>query len=242
MRIDVLSDAGAVARAAASLIAAEARAAVAARGRFVVALSGGRTPWTMLRALADEDVPWEGVHVFQVDERVAPDGDPDRNLTHIRESLLAHCPLPADHVHAMPVELSDLAAGTAWYSDQLRLVAGAPPVLDLVLLGLGPDGHTASLVPGDPVLGVTDASVSLTGVYQKRNRMTLTYPVLNRARRVVWLVTGPEKAEMLARLLSGDRSIPAGRIEGERAVVLADRAAAARSGQTTSTPLQSVKG
>src|SRR5499426_4192714 len=133
MRIKVLADAEAVAHAAASLTAAQARAAVAARGRFVVALSGGRTPWTMLRALADEDVPWAGVHVFQVDERVAPDGDPDRNLTRIRESLLAHCPIPVDQVHAMPVESADLAAASRGYAEILQLVAGSPPVLDLAI-------------------------------------------------------------------------------------------------------------
>ncbi len=242
MRIQVLADAEAVAHAAASLTAAEARAAVAARGRFVVALSGGRTPWTMLRALADEDVPWAGVHVFQVDERVAPDGDPDRNLTHIRESLLGHCPIPADQVYAMPVESADLAAGSAQYARLLQIVAGSPPVLDLALLGLGPDGHTASLVPGDPVLGVADVSVALSGVYQKRRRMTLTYPVLDRSRRIVWLVTGAEKAGILARLLAGDRSIPAGRVDGERALVLADQSAAARSGESKSTRLQTVEG
>src|SRR5262245_30823982 len=196
----------------------------------------------MLRALADEDVPWPGVHVFQVDERVALDGDPDRNLTHIRESLLAHCPIPADQVYAMPVESADLAAASAQYARLLQIGAGTPPVLDLALRGLGPDGHTASLVPGDPVLGVADASVALSGVYQKRRRMTLTYPVLKRSRRVVWLVTGAEKAEMLPRLLAGDRSIPAGRVEGERALVLADQAAAARSGEATPAPLQSVEG
>src|SRR5882672_415122 len=112
MVITVLADADAVAREAASIIAAEARAAVAARGRFIVAVSGGHTPWRMLRALAGEDVPWAGVHVLQVDERVAPEGDPDRNLTHIRESLLAHGPMPADQVHAMPVDAPDLAAGS----------------------------------------------------------------------------------------------------------------------------------
>ena len=242
MRIQVLADAEAVARRAASLTASEARASVAARGRFIVALSGGRTPWTMLRALADEDVPWAGVHVFQVDERVAPDGDPDRNLTHIRESLLAHCPIPPHQVHAMPVESADLAAGSALYAEVLELAAGSPPVLDLVLLGLGPDGHTASLVPGDPVLGVTDASVALSGSYQGRRRMTLTYPTLNRSRQIVFLVTGAEKAQMLPRLLSGDRSIPAGRIGRERALVLADPSAAARSGEATTMPLQSVEG
>jgi len=227
--IRVLADAEAVAQAAAALTAAEARAAVAARGRFVVALSGGRTPWTMLRALAAEDVPWAGVHVFQVDERVAPDGDPDRNLTHLRESLLARCPIPADQVHAMLVESPDLAVASEQYAELLRLVAGSPPVLDLAVLGLGADGHTASLVPGDPVLCVTDTPVALTNPYQRRRRMTLTYPVLNRSRRVVWLVTGAEKADPLARLLAGDRTIPAGRIERGHALVLADRAAAARS-------------
>jgi 6-phosphogluconolactonase len=238
MRVQVLTDAEAVARTAASLIATEARAAVAAHGRFVVALSGGRTPWTMLRALADEDVPWPGVHVFQVDERVAPDGDPDRNLTHIRESLLAHCPIPAEQVHAMPVESADLEEGSTRYAELLRLVAGSPPVLDLALLGLGGDGHTASLVPGDPVLAVTDSSVALTDRYQGRYRMTLTYPVLNRSRRILWLVTGPEKAEMLARLLAGDLSIPAGRVSRDAALVLADREAAARSAEAVSTTPQ----
>jgi len=242
MKIQVLADAEAVAHAAASLTAAEARAAVAARGRFVVALSGGCTPWTMLRALADEDVPWAGVHVFQVDERVAPDGDPDRNLTHIRESLLANCPIPADQVYAMPVESADLAAGSTQYGRLLKLVAGSPPVLDFALLGLGPDGHTASLVPGDPVLGVVDASVALSGSYQGRRRMTLTYPVLNGSRQVIWLVTGAEKAVMLARLLAGDQSIPAGRVERERALVLADQSAAGLSAEATSTPLQGVEG
>src|SRR5262245_20624462 len=215
MRIEVLADAEAVARTAASFAAKEARAAVDARGRFIVALSGGRTPWTMLRALADEDVPWAGVHVFQVDERVAPDGDPDRNLTHIRETLLAHCPIPKDQVHAMPVESSHIEAASVRYAAALRRVAGVPPVLDLALLGLGPDGHTASLVPGDPVLAISDADVALAGPYQGRVRMTLTYPMLNRSRRIFFLVTGAEKAEMLPRLLSGDRSIPAGRINPE---------------------------
>ncbi len=226
MRIKALADADAVARAGASFTAAEARAAVEARGRFVVAVSGGRTPWKMLRALADEDVPWASVHVVQVDERVAPLGDPDRNLTHLRESLLAHCPIPPEQIHAMPVESADLEAASAEYARTLRQIAGSPPVLDLAHLGLGPDGHTASLVPGDPVLGVTAADVALSGVYQGRRRMTLTYPVLNRARRIVWLVTGPEKAEMMARLCEGDPSIPASRIRRSHALVLADREAA----------------
>lgn len=227
MEVKVLDDADAVAREGAAIIAAEARAAVTARGRFIVAVSGGHTPWQMLRAMAGEDVPWKGVHVAQVDERVAPAGDPDRNLTHLRQSLLAHAPLRPEQVYAMPVESPDLEAAAAQYALTLRELAGSPPVLDLAHLGLGPDGHTASLVPGDPVLDVTDADVAVTGrAYQGRRRMTLTYPMLNRSRRILWLVTGSEKVDMLARLRAGDRSIPAGRVSQDRALVLADRAAA----------------
>jgi 6-phosphogluconolactonase len=230
VRFEALADPEAVARTAAAFTAGEARAAVAARGRFVMAVSGGRTPWIMLRALADQPVPWADVHIVQVDERVAPAGHPDRNLTHLRDSLLAHCPLRPEQVHAMPVESANLEAASEQYATTLKDVAGAPVVLDLVLLGLGPDGHTASLVPGDPALGVTETDVAVTGVYQGRRRMTLTYPILNRARRIAWLVTGREKAEMLARLNGGDRSIPAGRIRQDRAVVLADSAASAGYG------------
>jgi 6-phosphogluconolactonase len=230
MRIEALADADSVAREGAAFTAAEARAGVAVRGRFIVAFSGGHTPWQMLRALADEEMPWAGVHVVQVDERVAPAGDPDRNLTHLRESLLAHCPLRPEQVYAMPVESADLEAASARYALALQQIAGSPAVLDLAHLGLGPDGHTASLVPGDPVLDVLDGDVALTGIYQGRRRMTLTYPMLDRSRRIVWLVTGREKAEMLARLCRGDLSIPAGRISQHQALVLADREAAAGSG------------
>lgn len=226
MKREILADAEAVARRAAEIIAGEARAAVAARGRFVLAVSGGQTPWVMLRALAGLEVPWTGVHLVQVDERVAPAGDPDRNLTHLRESLLDRVPLPAEQVHAMPVESADLEAGAVAYAATLREIAGTPPVLDLVHLGLGPDGHTASLVPGDPALAVTQADVAVTAPYRGRRRMTLTFPVLDRARRVLWLVTGAEKAEMLARLLRGDPTIPAGRVRQHRAIALVDRAAA----------------
>ena len=229
MNIQVFADAGAVAREAAKFIAAEARTAVTARGRFIMAVSGGKTPWQMLRDLAGEKVPWADVHVFQVDERIAPAGDPDRNLTHLRESLLSHAPLRPEQIYAMPVEEKDLEAAARSYTNTLQKIAGLPPVLDLAHLGLGPDGHTASLVPNDSVLEVTDAEVALTGIYQERRRMTLTYPLLNRSRRVLWVVTGAEKAEMLARLRDGDISIPAGRIRRENALVLADRAAAGKS-------------
>ena len=225
MEIRVLADADAVARDAAAFIAGEARAAVAARGRFVVAFSGGHTPRQMLRLLVDEEVSWKHVHVVQVDERVAPAGDPDRNLTHLRESLLEHAPLPPEQLYPMPVEEHDLRAAASRYAVSLQKIAGSPPVLDLVHLGLGTDGHTASLVPGVAILDVTDADVSLTGVYQGRRRMTLTYPILNRSRRVLWLVTGREKADMLVRLAEGDSMIPAGRVRRDHALVLADRPA-----------------
>jgi len=189
-------------------------------------VSGGRTPWMMLRVLSGQDMPWDKVHVVQVDERVAPAGHTDRNLTHLHESLLKHASLPVDHIHAMSVEASDLETAAAQYATILNTIAGSPPVLDLVHLGLGPDGHTASLVPGDPALNVTDADVTVTGIYQGRRRMTLTYPILNRARRILWLVTGSEKAGMLTRLRDGDRSIPAGLVRREQAFVLADPAAA----------------
>ncbi|HXV47197.1 MAG TPA: 6-phosphogluconolactonase [Candidatus Binatia bacterium] len=230
MKIEILTDADAVARKAAEIIAAAARTAAAARGRFVVAVSGGRTPWLMLRALAGEDVPWQVVHVGQVDERVAPAGHPDRNLTHLYESLLEHAPLRREQIYAMPVEAAELAAAAECYAATVQKIAGSPAVLDLVHLGLGADGHTASLVPGDPVLNVTDSDVALTGVYQGRRRMTLTYPILNRSRRILWVVTGSDKVDALARLRDADRSIPAGRIQRENAVILADRAAAQRLG------------
>jgi len=226
MTIDVYTDADAVARKAATWIATEARETVTTQGRFVIAFSGGRTPWIMLGALAKEDVPWDKLHVVQVDERVAPAGHLDRNLTHLRTSLLDHTPLRAERIHAMLVEAPDLEAAAAQYAQTLRKIAGSPPVIDLVHLGLGIDGHTASLVPGDPILEVADADVAVTGPYQGRRRMTLTVPILNRARQILWLVTGADKASMFARLRNGDASIPAGRIRRERALALADQAAA----------------
>src|SRR5271169_4397925 len=228
MTFEVLADAEAAAARAAAIIAQDARVAVAARGRFTMAVSGGHTPWVMLSALANEEVPWANVHVFQVDERVAPDGDPDRNLTHLHESLLTHAPISRDQIHAMPVELTDLEAAAKQYAQTLRDITGTPAVLDLTHLGLGPDGHTASLVPGDPVLNVTDSDVGLTGVYMGRRRMTLTYPILNRSRKILWLVTGSDKVTMLPLLRAGDETIPAGRISRDQALVVADRAAAGK--------------
>ncbi len=213
----VRSDAEAVATAAAALVAEWVRVGVAERGRFTFAVSGGRTPWVMFARLAALDVAWDRVDVYQVDERVAPADDPDRNLARLR-SALGDAPA---HVHPMPVEEEDLAAASSRYGTEL------PDRFDLVHLGLGPDGHTASLVPGDPVLEVADRLVAPTGAtYQGRHRMTLTFPALARAGQLLWLVTGEEKRTPLASLLAGDRSIPAGRVEAAASLVLADAAAA----------------
>src|SRR5271166_5357014 len=162
MNIEILPNIEFLAKRAASVIAADARAAVAARGRFIMAVSGGHTPWAMLRELANEQVPWANVHVFQIDERIAPAGDPDRNYVHLRDSLLQHAPIPPEQIYAMPVEEPDSEAAARQYAQTLEGVAGKPPVLDLAHLGLGPDGHTASLIPGDPVLNVTDRDIAIT--------------------------------------------------------------------------------
>ena len=222
MNIEILNSVQAVAEKAASQIAAEAGEAIAQRGRFLMAVSGGRTPWLMLSALAKFDVPWSRIELFQVDERVAPNGDTDRNLTHLREAFLDRVPLPASQVHPMPVEAADLETAAAEYGQTLRRIAGTPPLLDLVHLGLGPDGHTASLVPGDPALDVRDAEVAVTRPYQGRRRMTLTYPAIDRARCVLWVVTGSEKSSMLARLMKGDHAIPAGRVVSQHALIVTD--------------------
>jgi len=223
MIVEILPDEASLAKRAAAVIAADARAAVAARGHFVMAVSGGKSPWVMLADLADEDVPWPNVHVFQIDERIAPAGDPDRNYVHLRDSLLQHAPIPEKQIYAMPVEEADSEAAARQYAETLEGVAGKPPVLDLAHLGLGPDGHTASLIPGDPVLNVTDRDIAITGVYQGRKRMTMTYPVINRARKIMWLVSGKDKVDAFPKLRAGDPSIPGGRISRTQALLLADR-------------------
>ncbi len=210
-----LPDASAVARHAARMVAEMARRAVADHALFTFAVSGGRTPWAMFAELATDDVPWSSVDLFQVDERVAPEGDPDRNLTNLRKSL---GDAPAK-ITPMPVNDPDLEAAASRYAAEL------PERLDLIHLGLGPDGHTASLVPADPVLEVTDRPVAVTRPYQGHKRMTLTYPGLSRANQLLWLVTGEDKKAPLAQLLNGDQSIPAGRVTAKRSIVLADESA-----------------
>ena len=227
--LQVRGDALTAARAAARFVAECARRAVAERGKCAVAFSGGSTPLAMLGALAAEDLPWRQLHVFQVDERAAPEGDGERNLTPLQEALLGNTPLTADALHPMPVDTADLESAAHDYALELAAATDSSMILDLVHLGLGDDGHTASLVPGDSALEVMDRDVAVSGVYRGYRRMTLTLPMLNRARRRLWLVTGASKSEMLKRLRDADASIPAGRVRAERAVLLADRAAAAHS-------------
>ena len=226
MKAVTLPDPGAVASLAAERIAQVAREAVAQRGRCALAFSGGDTPWRALRALAGEDVPWGSVHLFQVDERVAISSDPERNYLHLKDALIDRVAIPGANVHPMPVEEGDLDEGARRYEATLRRFAGTPPVLDLVQLGLGEDGHTASLFPGDAALRVIDADVAASGPYKGRRRMTLTFRAIDRARHILWLVTGAGKVAALARLLAGDRSIPAGRVRSDCADLLADVAAA----------------
>ena len=219
IELEVAGDEKAASRRAAELIAAAGGEAEAERNHFTVAMSGGRSPWAMLAILGElEEMPWGKTELFQVDERVASPGSPDRNLTHMVLGL------SMDHQAAlrpMPVTQRDLEAAAREYEVSL------PERFDLVHLGLGPDGHTASLVPGDPVLDVEDRKVALTEqAYQDHRRMTLTYPALAEARQILWLVTGPDKVEPLQKLLEGDESIPAGRVKNENMIVIADEAAA----------------
>jgi 6-phosphogluconolactonase len=215
--IEVLGDPAAVAVRAAEVIRRHARAAISERGLFAFAFSGGRNPWGAFAELARADFPWDRTSIYQVDERVAPPLSEDRNLTHLRAVLPSEA---FARVHPMPVESPDLEDAAARYASLL------PGRFDLIHLGLGPDGHTASLVPGDPVLEVTDRDVALTGPYQGRTRMTLTYPPVNRARALLWIVTGAGKRDALRRLRAHDPSIPAGRVAADRALVLADACAA----------------
>ena len=228
MQICVLDDAKGAAAYAAKRIAEAARRAVLERGSCSLALSGGSTPGPAQSVLAYENIPWGNVHIFQVDERAVPIDSPQRNFANIQKVLLSRAPIPEENIHPMPVDAADLDAGAKAYERELRDVLGSPPVLDLVHLGLGADGHTASLIPGDAALLTASRDVAVSGPYEGSRRMTLTYPMLNRAREILWLVLGEEKAAMLQRLMGGDTSIPAGRIERSRAIVIADKAAASR--------------
>lgn len=206
-----------------------------------VAFSGGTTPTAMFHKLAtltndpqeasDEGEPyldWDRVSVFQVDERIARTGDVARNFTALDAALLSRR-VPRVNVHPIPVDLGASDAAGA-YENTLVEVLGESPSIDVIHLGLGPDGHCASLVPDDPVLKVRDHDVATTLAYQRYRRVTLTYPMLERAGAIVWQVTGGSKAEALARLLDGDTSIPAGSVRAKRSIIIADRSAAGLPG------------
>ncbi len=225
IEVEVLPDGAALAARAADLVGTRLARAVAARGRATLAVSGGGTPAVFLAELADRNVPWEAVHIFQVDERVAPAGHAERNLTGLRAALLDRAPIPPANVHPMPVEDADLEAASAAYADEIRAVAGGAGRLDVVHLGLGDDGHTASWPPGDPVVDATE-DVAVVGPFNGRRRMTLTPPAVNRAGWILWLVAGANKAPMVARLLAGDPALPASRVRRHDVTLLADAAAA----------------
>jgi len=218
LRIEVFDDAEAAARRGAEVIAETARSCAAAGRRFAFAASGGSTPWPMFEVLAGMQVPWAIVDLFQVDERIAPDGDPDRSMTHLRDALLPAA--AAASWHPMDVTAPDPEAAAAAYA------AALPARFDLLHLGIGPDGHTASLVPGDPVLDITDRDVAVTDAYQGRRRITLTFPAIDRAVSAMWFELGADKRESLTKLAAGDRSIPASRVGTPDQLLVCDREAA----------------
>ncbi len=214
---------------AADVMAAAISSSIDRSGRCLLALSGGSTPEPVFQALANHDLLWDKVTILQVDERLVPAGDPARNLEQ-QQSAFGHLgaswlPMPIDDLLAASVA-PDAAARQASIMDrfcvELIELAGDPPILDVVHLGLGDDGHTASLVPGDPLLAEMRDYVGTSELYNGSRRLSFTRPVLDRARMVVWLVSGSAKAEPLGRLLTGDMTIPAGLIRPAHSVVLAD--------------------
>jgi 6-phosphogluconolactonase len=225
MRLEIAKTAASAAAVAARLIAAVLGIAIGRRTRASIAFSGGSSPLPMLNALVREPLDWSAIHVYQVDERVVARGDSARNLGALDEILVWRGPLPRRNLHPMWVDRADLAGAADAYARELSQVAGDPPVIDVIHLGLGSDGHTASLFPGDPVLDVSDRSVAMTKEHNGHRRMTLTLPVLSRARSIVWFVTGAEKAGVVGDLYAGGAPFPAGRVSRRRAVLVADEAA-----------------
>ncbi len=242
--VRIWADAPALFRAAADEFTWVARQAIAARGRFCVALAGGTTPRSAYVLLAEDDarqpaqrLPWEKVHFFFGDERHVPPTHPDSNYRMAQESLFARVPVPEGNIHRIEAELTAQEAANR-YQQLLRaffaLRPGESPRFDLVLLGMGPDGHTASLFPGSAALGETSRLVAANWVEKFGDfRITQTFPVLNHAAEVLFLVSGADKAEMLGKVLQGDASgaaFPAQRVRPQAGRLLwyADQAAGAR--------------
>jgi 6-phosphogluconolactonase len=225
VRLIVEADAEAAAARAALEIASACEAALDERQLALTAFSGGRTPWRMIEKLRSCALGWSDIHVAQVDERIVPPGDERRNITRLEALLVREGPLPRDNLLDMPVGATDLAAAARSYQDILESLGGKPLRFDVVQLGLGVDGHAASLIPGDPVLDAT-VDVAVSGEYDGTRRMTLTLPALSRARQRVWLVTGADKAARLKDLVDGTAAIPANRVERRGTIVIADSDAA----------------
>jgi 6-phosphogluconolactonase len=222
MQTEQLPHAQAVAVRCADIIAQNMHQAIEQRGQFTIAFSGGSTPHTLFQKLAEISLPWHMTKIFQVDERLAPDGDKNRNFTHLKELLLDHIAIPASHIHPMPVTRLPETAMAMEYEKLLISHSGAPPRFDLVHLGIGQDGHTASLVPHDPILNITGTYVAMTGDYKGFKRLSLTYSAINDARCILWQITGKSKLPVLDQLISGDTSIPAGQIARNQAIIVTD--------------------
>ena len=236
MTLEIVETPEVMAARAVDVIVQAAQEAIDQRGQFSLAISGGSTPKRMLSLLGTrEDLEWSRVHLLQVDERVAPAGHADRNAV-MQQAALFTDAFTAKHQLAgvwwMPVDQVDAeqedAIKTACrdYESTLAKVCGDPIVIDLVQLGLGDDGHTASLVPDDAVCEVSDTDIAATGWYHGRRRLTMTYSLIHRARQLLWTVAGANKQDALKKWLAKDPSIPGGKVLQDNAIMIADRAAA----------------
>jgi 6-phosphogluconolactonase len=231
--VTVLTDPAALARHAADIVS---QAASRKQGRFAVALSGGSTPRALYALLAQPDYsrafPWERTHWFWGDERFVPHDDPLSNYRMVREAMLSHAPVPAENIHAVPTEGMTPEAAAQAYQRILQDFYGAPtldpekPLFDINLLGLGPDGHTASLFPDTDALNQRDRWVTSVIGAKAEARITLTYPALESSMQAIFLVAGKDKAPMLKRLIEGDQALPAARLSPTgRLSIFADRQA-----------------
>ena len=225
LKTEIFPSADQVAKEAAAYIEQLIRETLTQKKSFSMAISGGRTPWEMLKILSKASLPWMRVNLFQVDERVAPDGHADRNLTQLFQAIEGSPLVTRLRIFPMPVTADDLDVASEDYAQLIHEITEGEG-LDLIHLGMGSDGHTASLVPGDGILEVNDRDVACTEqLYQGRIRMTLTYPLLNSAKRILWIVTGTEKQEMVQHLLKQDASIPAGAVNQANSLLMVDQAA-----------------